>query len=119
MNPGDILKKWIWKLKRLEGTRIVLLINEYDAPVTSFLPENPLMAQSVASMLKPLYQVIKGYGDYFHKVFVTGVSKFSSTSMFSGPNQFLPLMERSAEFVSLYGFTDSEIRSTYGEFIEK
>jgi hypothetical protein len=118
MNPGDILKEWIRKLKRLEGTRIVLLIDEYDAPVTSFLPENPLMAQSVASMLKPLYQVIKGYGDYFHKVFVTGVSKFSSTSMFSGPNQFLPLMERSAEFVSLYGFTDSEIRSTYGEFIE-
>jgi hypothetical protein len=37
---------------------------------------------------------MKAYGDYFHKVFVTGNLKFSFSQnlMFSGPNQFISLM---------------------------
>jgi hypothetical protein len=116
--PGEVLSVWIEKLYAKEGKPIVLLIDENDAPVTAFLPENPGKAHEVAMMLKPFYETIKSHGDYFHKVFVTGVSKFSSNSMFSGPNQFVPLLEESAEFSSLYGFTESEIRNTYGRFIE-
>jgi hypothetical protein len=116
--PGEVLMEWVETLKEVNGNQIVLLIDEYDAPVTTFLPDDPQMAHAVAGMLKPFYQAVKAYGENFHKVFVTGVSKFSSTSMFSGPNQFLPLMERTAEFSSLYGFTDLEIRSTYGKYIE-
>jgi hypothetical protein len=115
--PAEVLMEWIDKLILKNNFPIVLLIDEYDAPVTTFLSD-PKKAEAVNGMLKPFYQAIKGYGDCFHKVFLTGVSKFSSTSMFSGPNQFLPLMERSSEFSSLYGFTDTEIRSTYGKYIE-
>jgi hypothetical protein len=98
---------------------IVLLIDECDTPVTTFLPENPEKAHEVAMMLDPFYQKIKSHGDYFHKVFVTGELKFSTNSIFSGPNQFLNLMERSTQFSTLYGFTEDEIRQTYGSFIDK
>ena len=119
MHPPRLLRLWLQKLRSKDGHPIVLLIDEYDAPVTTFLPQDPERAHEVAMMLKPFYETIKDYGDYFHKVFVTGVSKFSSTSMFSGPNQFLPLMERTAEFCALYGFTEHEIRKTYGSYIEE
>eukprot|EP00475_Leptophrys_vorax_P028674 TRINITY_DN4165_c0_g1_i1.p1 TRINITY_DN4165_c0_g1~~TRINITY_DN4165_c0_g1_i1.p1 ORF type:complete len:422 (+),score=97.27 TRINITY_DN4165_c0_g1_i1:179-1267(+) len=117
--PGEVLSIWIEKLSAKEGKPIVLLIDENDAPVTAFLPENPERAHEVAMMLKPFYETIKSHGDYLHKVFVTGVSKFSATSMFSGPNQFVPLLEESSAFSALYGFTEAEIRQTYGTFIEK
>ena len=49
----------------------------------------------------------------------TGVSKFATMSMFSGANQYQHLLEGQVEFCSLFGFTEAEIRSTYGSFIEK
>jgi hypothetical protein len=117
-NPSQVLSRWLSRLRAKEGKKpIVLLIDEYDTPVTTFLPENPERAHEIAMILKPFYEKIKNRGDYFHKVFVTGVSKFSATSMFSGPNQFIPLMERSTQFSALYGFTENEIRQTYGSFI--
>jgi hypothetical protein len=118
-HPGAALEMWLVALRSQEDNRpVVMLIDEYDAPVTTFLPKSPDLARAVAEMMKPFYQTIKTRDDFFHKVFVTGVSKFSHVSMFSAPNMFLPIMERTADFSTLYGFTEREIRETYGEFIE-
>ena len=76
----------------------------------------------MAELLSPFYSAMKKEQDthgVFHKVFVTGVSKFSMMSMFSDANQFTPLLERTADYSNLYGFTKSEIQNTYGEHIEK
>ena len=39
--------------------------------------------------------------------------------MFSGANQFQNLLEMDAQFCSLYGFTEAEVRETYGPYIER
>jgi hypothetical protein len=118
-HPGRALDLWLEALRAKESDRpVVMLIDEYDAPVTAFLPRAPDLAQAVAFMMKPFYETIKERGRFFHKVFVTGVSKFSHVSMFSAPNMFLPIMEDTADFSTLYGFTESEIRGSYGDFIE-
>lgn len=114
-----MLEEWILNLKETNANQIVHLIDEYETPIISFFPDDPEKAHSVACMLNSFYLTIKAYGEDFHRVFVTGVSKFSFDSMFSGRNQFLPLMERRVEFSTWYGFTKKGIRSTYGPFIEK
>jgi hypothetical protein len=117
-NPGVALDCWLVELKKKEGLKIVLLIDEYDDPIAQFLPKYPEFAQEVADVMKPFYLTIKEYDSFFHKVFVTGVSKFSSTSLFSGANMLNLIMEDTADFSTLYGFTEQEIRDTYGSFIE-
>jgi len=117
-DAGVALDCWLVELEKKEGRKIVLLIDEYDDPITQFLPKHPEFAQDVADIMKPFYLTIKKSDPFFHKVFVTGVSKFSSTSMFSGANMFCPIMEEKVYFANLYGFTEQEIRDTYGSFIE-
>jgi hypothetical protein len=46
------------------------------------------------------------------------VSKISAVSIFSGANQFQYLLEADARFCSLYGFTEQEVRDTYGPYIQ-
>jgi hypothetical protein len=119
-NLGNLLFHWIGKL-RLDpklSPRVILLIDEYDASVTYFLPYSPDLAGEVAKRLKPFYEMIKKCHNDFHKVFITGVSKFANSSMFSGPNQFRNITKKK-EFSTLFGFTDSEIRGTYGDYIRK
>jgi hypothetical protein len=87
--PSHILSSWIYELRKQEGKPIVLLIDECDAPVTAFLPENPEKAEKVAMVLKPFHETIKSRGDNSHKVFITGACKLLATSIFSEPNQFL------------------------------
>jgi hypothetical protein len=99
---------------------VVILLDEYDAPVTVYLPENPKMAlEIVKNVLVPFYSVFKSSSQRFRKVFVTGVSKFSSTTMFSGTNNFTMIMEMTPKYSTLFGFTASEIINTYGEYILK
>lgn len=113
--PGETLRSWIKALTQdCNDKKIIMLIDEYDAPLTEFLPNSPESATEVAKMVRPFYKTIKERHSQFHKVFVTGVSKFAATSMFSDANQFWPLMEKSADFSNLYGFTKREIIDTYG-----
>jgi hypothetical protein len=117
-DPGNALGRWLRELKKKEGRKIVLLIDEYDDPVAQFLPKHPEFAESMVAVMRPFYLAIKKAGPYFHKVFITGVSKYSSTSLFSGANMLNLIMEDTADFSKLYGFTEQEIRDTYGPFIE-
>ena len=116
--PGDTLESWLNALNKDDTQGVIMLIDEYDSPVTEFLPESPDKAQEICDLIRPFYRMIKKRDSLFYKVFITGVSKFSTTSMFTDANQFWPLMEKSADYANLYGFTKQEILDTYGEDIE-
>ena len=92
---------------------IVLLVDEYDWLLTHTL-DRPALGEEIARLvLAPFFGATKMLDAHFHKVFVTGVSKFSLTSVFSGANQYIALLQNDAEFCSLYGFTEVEIDETY------
>ena len=93
---GSLLASWLRKLSS-KGNRIVMLIDEYNAPVTNYI-EYPTFAQRAARLFKPFYEAIKTHTDQFRLVFVTWVSKFSSR------NQFTHLIEEMAHFATLFGF---------------
>jgi hypothetical protein len=79
---GTLLKAWVVALRAKEGNLpIVLLIDEYDAPIASCfsvaLVDTPgwmadKHAVAVADFLKPLYVMTKSHSSHFHKVFITG-----------------------------------------------
>lgn len=47
-------------------------------------------------------------------MFVTGESKLGQSSLFADA-EYLPILEQNADFATLYGFTEQEIRDTYGK----
>ena len=103
---------WVKRLHAREKRPIVMLVDEYDSLIIHTLGE-PAMAELIATeVMAPFFTATKSLSGYFHKVFVTGVSKFGMTSMFSSANQY-KLLLNFPDFCSLYGFTEAELRAKY------
>ena len=99
---------------------LVILIDEYEMPVTDFVgveKEQEKMEENIRT-LKKFYSVMKGAGDYIHKVYITGVTKIGKIGILSDLNMLNDLtLDR--RFTTLFGYTESELRKYYGEFIEQ
>ena len=84
IDSGLVLEKWVNALRSKEGNLpIVLLIDEYDAPITSCFDVDFMynlewnaskQAVAVARVFKAFYIMTKFLEPYFHKVFITGAS---------------------------------------------
>ena len=110
---GETVKLWVHRLNASEQRPVVMLVDEYNHPVVHSL-HKPAMAELIASdVLGPFFAATKTLSEYFHKVFVTGVSNIGVSSMLSGANQYKLLLLECPDFCSLYGFTEAELRATY------
>lgn len=107
-------KELIEKLSR--ENKVVILVDEYDKPIIDNI-ENRETAGKNRDVLRTFYEAIKGADQYLKFVFITGVSKFSKVSIFSGLNNLndITLDENSAV---LLGYTEDEIVSYFGEEIK-
>ena len=81
-NPGRSLGRLIDAIKRRDG-KVVVLIDEYDAPIGGLL-DNPEMLEAVRSLLHDFYLTLKVHVEDIHFLMMTGVSKFTKLSVFSG-----------------------------------
>ena len=93
------------------GQRAVVLIDEYDKPILDNI-DNPAVATEMRDGLKNLYSVLKGSDEHLKFVFLTGVSKFSKVSLFSGLNNLtdITLEER---YSALCGYTDADVDTVF------
>lgn len=107
----DTLRILIDKLAAINP--VVILIDEYDHPLVSHLQEMNI-AQENRAILRSFFTVIKGQDAHLRFVFLTGVSKFSQVSVFSGLNNLkdITLLPRAA---SLLGYTEEEIKDSFGD----
>ena len=114
---GLMMSAWIRALRVKESNRpIVVLIDEYDAPITTLLLKTSVNeAEEFAEKLSTLYSQLKKRGPELHKVLVAGVAKVWSMNMFSSANVFRNLFEVKPKFCTLFGFTEAEILKTYGD----
>ncbi|MBK1736210.1 hypothetical protein CKO15_13225 [Halorhodospira abdelmalekii] len=92
---------------RETGQPVVLLIDEYDKPILDNILE-PERARELREGLKNLYSVLKDAGPHLHLVLITGVSKFSKVSLFSGLNN-LNDITLDAPYSTICGYTDEDI----------
>lgn len=89
------------------GKRIVLLVDEYDAPLLSTL-DKPELNRKYKAVLRAVFNVMKEADSIIEFAMLTGVSRFSQTSLFSGPNNLNDITMQ-PDFAAICGITDEEI----------
>ena len=78
----DQLSGWLEKRPK---SMLVLLIDEYDAPLTACL-DKPELFEQVRSSLSDFYSVLKSNDSALRFLFITGITKYSKVSIFSELN---------------------------------
>ena len=111
----DCFSDLIKALQKKTGKNVVVLIDEYDKPVTAHLTDSHL--EAVKTAVHDFYQVMKSSDQYLQLVFLTGVSKFSGLSIFSALNnpRDITLHE---QYVSICGYTQQELENNFSEYID-
>ena len=98
------------------GQRVVVLVDEYDKPILDNLAE-PDIARSMREGLRNLYSVIKDSDARIQFAFLTGVSKFSKVSIFSGLNNLRDITI-SAEYSAICGYTEEDVDTVFAPELE-
>jgi len=95
---------------------VVILIDEYDKPIIDNLDQMEV-AKANREILKSLYVIMKDNDRYIKFAFLTGVSKFTKASIFSGLNN-LEDISLTPEFGTVCGYTQDDIESTFLPYLE-
>jgi hypothetical protein len=93
------------------GQRVVVLVDEYDKPILDNITDSAV-ARDMRDGLRDLYSVIKGQDANIQFAMLTGVSKFSKVSLFSGLNN-LNDITLDAQFSALCGYTDADVDTVF------
>ena len=95
--------------------RCVVLIDEYDKPITDYL-EEPEKAAEHVKVLKDFYGVLKSQDRHIHFTFLTGVFKYGKVSIFSDLNNLLDI-SMSESYLTMAGYTAEELDDNFGEYL--
>ena len=98
-------------LHERSGQRVAVLVDEYDKPILDAL-EVPEVARANRDFLRGLYSTVKFADAHVHFTFITGVSKFSKVSLFSGLNN-LKDITLDVRYSALCGYTESDLDTVF------
>ena len=98
-------------LHRETGRNVVVLIDEYDKPILDAL-HVPEVARANRDFLRGVYAVIKDRDADVRFTFVTGVSKFSKVSLFSGLNNLTDIT-MDPSYSAICGYTDDDLDTVF------
>jgi len=104
---ADLLEK----IKAGTGQSIVVLVDEYDKPILDAL-ESPEVARANRDFLRGFYATIKDFDAHIRFSLLTGVSKFSKVSLFSGLNN-LKDITLDKRYSTICGYTDRDIDTVF------
>ncbi|EHQ53486.1 hypothetical protein ECTPHS_12490 [Ectothiorhodospira sp. PHS-1] len=93
------------------GQRVVVLIDEYDKPILDNITDADV-ARELREGLKNLYSVLKDADPHLKFCLLTGVSKFSKVSLFSGLNNLRDIT-LSRDYGAICGYTDEDIDAVF------
>lgn len=112
---GVCLEEMIRKAYKKYARRVVILVDEYDKLIVDNL-DQPEVARQGREVLKDIYTTIKDSDQYIQFAFLTGVSKFSKVSVFSGLNNLkdITLDER---FATICGYTQHDLEITFAHHL--
>ena len=108
---GTLIRKAMAKY----GERAVVLVDEYDKPILDNI-DNPPIAAEMREGLKNLYSVLKQQDANIQFIFMTGVTKFSQVSLFSGLNQLTDITI-DTRYSSICGYTETDLTQSFGEHL--
>jgi len=111
-----LFEKLIIKLNETKHKKIVILIDEYDKPILDLI-EDIKQAEEARKELKAFYSILKDLDEYIKFVLITGVSKFSKVSLFSGLNQ-LEDISLNKDFGNICGYTQQELELYFNDYLQ-
>ena len=93
------------------GQRVAVLVDEYDKPILDAL-DAPAVARGNRDFLHGLYSTIKSGDAHVEFTLLTGVSKFSKVSLFSGLNN-LKDVTLDPRYSAVCGYTDADLDTVF------
>ena len=106
------------KAHEVSGRRAVVLIDEYDKPILDVLDVDKDLEEEHRNILKGFYSVFKSADENLQFVFLTGVTKFSQVSVFSGFNQPFDISMH-GKYETLCGISQAELEASFRESIDE
>ena len=103
-------------LKRNIDANFVLLIDEYDAPLTAVMGDKEEFERR-RRVLSDFFSTIKAYSGKFRFIFITGVTRYSNTSIFSAFNNIEDI-SFDPSYGALVGYTQEELEHYFKDYIE-
>jgi len=115
-NVSRCFKDLIEKAYEKYNQKVVILIDEYDKPLLDNIEETTT-AKEMRDGLVNFYSVIKGSDAFIRFVFITGVSKFSKVSIFSGLNNMKDIsLDR--RYGNICGYTQEDIEHSFLPYLK-
>ncbi len=93
------------------GQRVAVLIDEYDKPILNALDASDI-ARANRDFLRGLYATIKDCDAHVKFTLLTGVSKFSKVSLFSGLNNLIDIT-LDPRYSALCGYTEADLDTVF------
>jgi len=115
-SSSGCFKRLIEEAYKKYNKKVVILVDEYDKPILDNI-DNKEEATKRRDELKNFYSVIKGSDEYIKFVFITGVSKFSKVSLFSGLNN-LDDITLTPKYSTICGYTQNDVETTFKEHLK-
>lgn len=115
--PGGVLTGLISRAYKNTGKQVVVLLDEYDAPLLEVLHEDEMLA-SMRKVMQEFYQPLKDSEEMIKFCFITGITKFSQLSIFSTINNLVNVTLDPA-FSAICGITEKELTTTLRPDIEQ
>lgn len=91
------------------GKKVVVLVDEYDAPLLDVVHEEEHL-DGLRNIMRNFYSPLKACDPYLRFVFLTGITKFSQLSIFSELNNITNI-SMDEEYAAICGITEEEMRS--------
>lgn len=109
--PWSALNYVIQRLHEAHRQKVVVLIDEYDAPLTDLLGVEPPMERQaqerIMSPLRHFYRILKRQASRIQFAFVTGISRVEGAGLFSSLNN-LEDISMDPGYAAICGFTEAE-----------
>ena len=114
-NISERFQNLVTSLYEKTGTQVVVLIDEYDAPMLTVLHDSKRLEQ-MRTELQAFYSPLKDLDPYLRFVFITGITKFSQLSIFSQLNN-LNNISMLPQYAAMCGITIKELEDNFQEGI--
>ena len=113
--PSDAFRQLIMLLYKKYNQRVVVLIDEYDKPILDHITDIET-ANANRRVIRGFYGILKSMDPYLRFTFITGVSKFTKTSLFSELNN-LKDITMAEDYANICGIPVDCLDAYFGEHI--
>ena len=115
VTSGDRLENLIKTVHQQTGTKAVVIIDEYDAPMLDVLHDDERLSK-VRTLMQEFFAPLKACDAHLRFVFLTGITKFSQLSIFSVINN-ITNVSMQPEYSAICGITEEELHTVFKEDI--